>query len=102
VVLNIFISNLQFKFVIDGQTFLLIAAYVPIFTYTIDTFKQHSLSDKMFVFGYFNTIKQKYRGLKGEYFPFIFGASFQHDQLYQVCTHPSWFTPVAFTPRPSN
>jgi len=25
VVLNIFVSNLQFKFVIDGQTFLLIA-----------------------------------------------------------------------------
>ena len=47
VVLNIFVSNLQFKFIIDGQNFLLIAGLCTyIYIYYIYMFKQHSLPEK--------------------------------------------------------
>ena len=80
VLLNMFVSNLQFKFIIDGQTFLLIAGlYTYIYIYYIYTFKRHSLPENNVVteFCCFYCTKQKHSNLQAEYFPFIFGASFQ-------------------------
>jgi len=62
-------------------------------------FKQHSLPEKSVGIEILLFYKIE---VQAEYFPQIFGPSFQYDQLYQVCTHLSWFVPVAFTPRPSN